>query len=107
MLTVEQISKRYGHRTALREVSFTAETGEIIALLGRNGAGKTTLMNILTGYIAMTSGRAFIGGHDVLRDPLAARRLVGYLPELPPLYPEMTVRECLGILRGAEGHSPG
>lgn len=103
MLTVEQISKRYGHRTALREVSFTAETGEIIALLGRNGAGKTTLMNILTGYIAMTSGRAFIGGHDVLRDPLAARRLVGYLPELPPLYPEMTVRECLAYCAALKG----
>ena len=103
MLTVEQISKRYGHRTALREVYFTAETGEIIALLGRNGAGKTTLMNILTGYIAMTSGRAFIGGYDVLRDPLAARRLVGYLPELPPLYPEMTVRECLAYCAALKG----
>ncbi len=103
MLTVEQVSKRYGHRTALRDVSFTAEGGEIIALLGRNGAGKTTLMNILTGYIAMTSGRACIGGHDVLREPLTARRMVGYLPELPPLYPEMTVRECLMYCAALKG----
>ncbi len=106
MLTVEQIVKRYGHRTALQEVSFTAQRGEVIALLGRNGAGKTTLMNILTGYIAMTAGRALVGGHDVQREPLAARRLVGYLPETPPLYPELTVRECLAYgaaLKGVTG----
>ena len=95
MLKVDRISRRYGSRLALTELSFQAGEHEIIALMGRNGAGKSTLMNILTGYLAPSEGQAFIGGHDVQSEPLAARRLVGYLPETPPLYPDMTVREYL------------
>lgn len=95
MLTVEHVSRRYGSRLALADVSFEAQAHEIIALMGRNGAGKSTLMNVLTGYLAMTEGRALIGGHDVQAEPLAARRLVGYLPEQPPLYPDLTVRVYL------------
>ena len=95
MLKVDRISRRYGSRLALKELSFQAGEHEIIALMGRNGAGKSTLMNILTGYLAPSEGQAFIGGHDVQAEPLAARRLVGYLPETPPLYPDLTVREYL------------
>lgn len=95
LVTVDGVSKRYGGHLALETLSFTAEKGEIIALLGRNGAGKSTLMNILTGYVAMTTGRALIAGFDVQRQALDARRHVGYLPEQPPLYPDMTVTEYL------------
>ena len=95
MLKVEHLSRRYGSRSALRDLSFTAGEHEIIALMGRNGAGKSTLMNILTGYLAPSEGQVLIGGHDVKSDPLSARRLVGYLPETPPLYPDLTVREYL------------
>lgn len=95
MLTVDHVSRRYGSRLALRDVSFTAQPHEIIALMGRNGAGKSTLMNVLTGYLAMTEGRALIGGHDVQKEPLEARKLVGYLPEQPSLYPDLTVTEYL------------
>lgn len=95
LVTVDGVSKRYGGHLALEALSFTAEKGEIIALLGRNGAGKSTLMNILTGYVAMTTGRAQIAGFDVQRQALHARRHVGYLPEQPPLYPDMTVTEYL------------
>lgn len=95
MLKVDHISRRYGARLALKDLSFQAGEHEIIALMGRNGAGKSTLMNILTGYLAPSEGQAFIGGHDVQLEPLAARRLVGYLPETPPLYPDMTVQEYL------------
>lgn len=105
MLKVDRISRRYGSRLALKELSFEAGPGEIIALMGRNGAGKSTLMNILTGYLAPSEGQAFIGGHDVQASPLEARRFVGYLPETPPLYPDLTVREYLTYcarLKGVE-----
>ena len=95
MLTVDRISKRYGSHLALKETSFTAEKGEIIGLLGRNGAGKSTLMNILTGYLAMTTGQAAAAGFDVQREPMQARRHIGYLPEQPPLYLDMSVTEYL------------
>lgn len=95
MLKVECLSRRYGSRIALKELTFTAGENEIIALMGRNGAGKSTLMNILTGYLAPSEGRVLIGGHDVQSDAIAARKLVGYLPETPPLYPDLTVREYL------------
>ena len=95
LLKAERICKRYLKRDALREVSFTASPGEIIALLGRNGAGKSTLMNILTGYLAPTSGQVRICGHDMTEDSLKARACIGYLPEQPPLYPDMTVKEYL------------
>ncbi len=106
MLKVDRISRRYGSRLALKEVSFQAGPNEIIALMGRNGAGKSTLMNILTGYLAPSGGQAFVGGHDVQQESLKARSLVGYLPETPPLYPDLTVREYLAYcaeLKGMKG----
>lgn len=95
LIEAQGVSKIYGHRTALNDVSFEAERGHVIALLGKNGAGKSTLMNIVTGYLSATAGTVRINGHDTVRDPMAARRDVGYLPEMPPLYPDMTVREYL------------
>jgi ABC-2 type transport system ATP-binding protein len=85
------LTKRYSARTAIQDISFSVERGEILGFLGPNGAGKTTTMRILTGYLPPTEGSASIAGHDVFGDSLAARRNVGYLPESVPLYPEMTV----------------
>ncbi len=95
MIEVRRLSKRYGAVLAVDEISFTVGRGEIVGLLGRNGAGKTTTMRILTTYLAPTSGRSTLAGHDVLDEPLEVRRHVGYLPENVPLYPEMRVREYL------------
>jgi ABC-2 type transport system ATP-binding protein len=91
MIEVQNLSKNYGNNKAVDNISFRAEEGEILGFLGPNGAGKSTTMNILTGYISSTSGNALIDGIDVLEDPLAAKKRIGYLPEYPPLYPEMTV----------------
>jgi len=91
MITVEALTKRYGRFTALRGISFQAESGEILGFLGPNGAGKTTTMRILTGYMPPTSGRAAVAGYDVFLDSLEVRKRVGYLPETVPLYPDMTV----------------
>ncbi|WP_165071619.1 ABC transporter ATP-binding protein [Paludisphaera rhizosphaerae] len=95
MIEVQRLSKSYGALRALDQVSFALGRGEIAGLLGPNGAGKTTTMRILTTFLAPTSGRAAVGGHDVLDEPLAVRRSIGYLPENVPLYPEMRVRELL------------
>ncbi|RUL86473.1 ABC transporter ATP-binding protein [Tautonia sociabilis] len=95
MIEVEHLSKRYGAVRAVEGVSFSVGRGEIVGLLGPNGAGKSTTMKILTTYLMPTSGRARLAGHDVLDEPLAVRRKVGYLPESVPLYPEMRVREFL------------
>jgi gliding motility-associated transport system ATP-binding protein len=89
------ITKRYGDVLAVDHVSFTAGAGDVVGFLGPNGAGKTTTMRILTGFLPATDGTAKIDGHDIFEDPLAARRAVGYLPETPPLYPEMDVRGYL------------
>jgi ABC-2 type transport system ATP-binding protein len=96
LIEARGISKRYGDLLAVDDVSFTAESGEVIGFLGPNGAGKTTTMRILTGFIPASDGTALIAGHDIFEDPLAARRAVGYLPEVPPVYPEMDV---VGYLR--------
>jgi ABC-2 type transport system ATP-binding protein len=85
------ITKRYGDFLAVDHVSFRAEAGDVVGFLGPNGAGKTTTMRILTGFLPATDGSAKIDGHDIFEDPLAARRAIGYLPESPPLYPEMDV----------------
>jgi ABC-2 type transport system ATP-binding protein len=85
------ITKRYGDILAVDHVSFSASAGDVVGFLGPNGAGKTTTMRILTGFLPATDGTAKIDGHDIFEDPLAARRAVGYLPETPPLYPEMDV----------------
>ncbi len=96
MIEARGITKRYGDLLAVDDVSFTAESGEVIGFLGPNGAGKTTTMRILTGFIPATDGTVLIAGHDIFEDPLAARRAIGYLPEVPPVYPEMDV---VGYLR--------
>jgi len=95
MIALEKVSKRYGAHRALDEISFTVPRGQILGLLGQNGAGKTTAMNILTGCLAASSGKASIGGFDVMYAPRQAKRLIGYLPESAPLYDEMTVRAYL------------
>jgi ABC-2 type transport system ATP-binding protein len=89
------ISKRYGNLLAVDDVSFSVGPGEVVGFLGPNGAGKTTTMRILTGFLPPSDGTAEIAGFDIFEDPLAARRAVGYLPETPPLYPEMTVASYL------------
>ncbi len=91
MIEADGITKRYGDLKAVDGVSFRIEAGEVVGFLGANGAGKTTIMRILTGYLPATDGTARIAGHDIFSEPLAARRAIGYLPESPPLYPEMDV----------------
>lgn len=91
MVTVSGISKRYGSQNALTNVSFTVPDGQVLGLLGQNGAGKTTLLNILAGYLAPSSGSVTIGEFDIMTQSRNAKRLLGYLPEQPPLYDEMTV----------------
>nr|MDD6335656.1 ATP-binding cassette domain-containing protein [bacterium] len=97
MIEINHITKRYGENYAVRDVSFTVNPGEIVGFLGRNGAGKTTTMNIITGYISSTSGTVTIDGYDVLKDPIEVKRRIGYLPELPPLYMDMTVWDYLNF----------
>ncbi|MDE0027421.1 MAG: ABC transporter ATP-binding protein [Spirochaetaceae bacterium] len=95
MITVEGVSKRYGQHLAVDDISFRVDDGEVVGFLGPNGAGKSTTMNIITGYLSATAGRVTVDGFDVLEDPDQVKRRVGYLPELPPLYLDMTVREYL------------
>jgi ABC-2 type transport system ATP-binding protein len=95
MIEVQHLTKRYGPLTAVDDVSFRVEKGEILGFLGPNGAGKTTTMRVLTGYMPATEGKAVVANYDVFAQPLEAKRRTGYLPETPPLYPEMTVREYL------------
>ncbi len=103
MIKAENITKRYGLRAAVSGISFEVGDGEIVGFLGPNGAGKSTTMNILTGYISPTSGTVEIDGHDILTDTVAAKQSIGYLPEQPPLYPEMTVREYLDFVYELKG----
>jgi ABC-2 type transport system ATP-binding protein len=95
LIEVQHLTKRYGRVTAVDDLTFKVERGEILGFLGPNGAGKTTTMRILTGYMPATEGKAMVAGFDVFEQPLEAKRRTGYLPETPPLYPEMTVREYL------------
>ena len=101
MIEVSGVTRRYGAVTAVSDVSFTVESGQIVGLLGPNGAGKTTLMKVIIGYHEPDSGSAHVCGIDVAADPLRARALVGYLPETTPLYGELTVREYLGFMARA------
>jgi ABC-2 type transport system ATP-binding protein len=98
MIEVQHLTKRYGPFTAVDDISFRVEKGEILGFLGPNGAGKTTTMRVLTGYMPATDGKAVVAGFDVFEKPLEAKRRTGYLPETPPLYPEMTVREYLSFV---------
>ena len=103
MLKVCGLTKQYGNTYAIRDVSFTAKDGEIVGLVGHNGCGKSTTMNIITGYIAPTSGSVFIDDVDCIQDPRFAREKIGYLPETPPLYPDLTVNEQLSFAAGLRG----
>lgn len=95
MIEVKNLSKKYGSHVAVSNVSFTVNDGEILGFLGPNGAGKSTTMNILTGYLSPTAGSVSIDGYDILENPNEAKMRIGYLPEFPPLYPDMTVKEYL------------
>ncbi|MDR1600770.1 MAG: ABC transporter ATP-binding protein [Oscillospiraceae bacterium] len=95
MIEIQGLTKRYGSKYAIKDVTFSIRKGEILGFLGRNGAGKTTTMNIVTGYISASGGRALLDGHDVLEEPRLVKRRIGYLPEQPPLYMDMTVDEYL------------
>jgi gliding motility-associated transport system ATP-binding protein len=106
VIEVQHVSKKYGRVTAVDDVSFRVERGEILGFLGPNGAGKTTTMRILTGYMPATEGKAVVAGFDVFANPLDAKRRTGYLPELPPLYPDMTVREYLDFVGRIKGVPP-
>lgn len=103
MVKVENLVKRFGSTYALNDVSFEIGDGEIVGLLGPNGAGKSTAMNILTGYLSATSGTVTVGGIDMVEDPIGSKRLIGFLPEQPPLYPEMTVMEYLNFVYELKG----
>ena len=111
MIELCHLTKRYGTKIAVDDLSLTVEKGEIVGFLGPNGAGKSTTMNILTGYISATQGSVTVDGHDILEEPNEVKRRIGYLPEQPPLYPDMTVREYLSFVfdlkkvdKDKEGH---
>ena len=98
MITVEGVSKRYGQHLALDDISFNVSSGEVVGFLGPNGAGKSTTMNIITGYISATAGNVAVDGYDILQSPDQVKRRIGYLPESPPLYLDMTVGEYLSFV---------
>jgi len=103
VIEVQHLTKRYGPTTAVDDVSFRVERGEILGFLGPNGAGKTTTMRVLTGYMPPTDGRAIVAGYDIFDQPIEAKRRIGYLPETPPLYPEMSVRDYLLFVSRIKG----
>ncbi|MBP3333890.1 MAG: ATP-binding cassette domain-containing protein [Clostridia bacterium] len=103
MIQIENLVKKYGDKTAVGGITFSVEEGEIVGFLGPNGAGKTTTMSIITGCLSATSGKALINGIDILENPIEAKKNIGYLPELPPLYLEMTVKEYLNFVYDMRG----
>lgn len=103
MIEIKNLVKRYGNKFAVDDISFHVDEGEVVGFLGPNGAGKSTTMNILTGYLSSTSGTASINGIDILEDPLSAKKLIGFLPEQPPLYMDMTVDEYLNFVFRLKG----
>lgn len=98
MIEVKNLVKRYGNHAAVNDLSFTVETGKVVGFLGPNGAGKSTTMNMITGYIAPTEGEVLIDGIDIMDEPELAKKNIGYLPEIPPLYPDLKVREYLSFV---------
>lgn len=106
LIEVKNLTKKYGVSYAVKNISFTIEPGHIYGFLGPNGAGKSTTMNIITGCLAATSGNVSINGHDIYEDPVNAKKCIGYLPEIPPLYTEMTPLEYLEFVAAAKGVSP-
>lgn len=103
IVEVSHLTKKYGKHTALEDISFCVEEGQIYGFLGPNGAGKSTTMNIMTGYLAATDGEVLISGHDIMREPEEAKRHIGYLPEVPPVYPDMSVSEYLKFAAELKG----
>ena len=103
MIQVSHLTKRYGEHTAVSDLSFQIEKGQIYGLLGPNGAGKSTTMNIMTGCLAATSGQVTVGGWDIFEDAAKAKKLLGYLPERPPLYLDRTPLEYLSFVGRAKG----
>jgi ABC-2 type transport system ATP-binding protein len=103
LIEVEHLTKRYGQARAVNDISFKVEKGEILGFLGPNGAGKTTTMRILTGYLPATGGTARVSGYDVFEDSMEVRKRIGYLPEVPPLYPDMTVGDYLAFVAQIKG----
>ena len=98
MIKIEHLTKNYGSMCAVDDISFAIESGETVGFLGPNGAGKSTTMNIVTGYLASTSGTVVVDGKDIFENPIEAKKLIGYLPEQPPLYVDMTVQEYLNFV---------
>lgn len=107
MIEVEHLTKSYGQARAVNDISFKVEKGEILGFLGPNGAGKTTTMRILTGYLPATGGTARVSGFDVFEDSMEVRKRIGYLPETPPLYPDMTVGDYLAFVAQIKGVAAG
>ena len=105
-IEVAGLTKRFGSVLAVEDLSFTVDEGRVVGFLGPNGAGKTTTMRILTGYMPASEGKAIVAGFDVFASPLEAKRRTGYLPETPPLYPDMTVREYLDFVGRIKGVPP-
>ena len=103
MIKIDHLVKHFGDKKAVNDISFTVEEGEIVGFLGPNGAGKSTTMNILTGYLSSTSGKAEIDGVDILESPMEAKKKIGFLPEQPPLYLDMTVEEYLNFVYELKG----
>ena len=103
MIEIRHLTKRYGSHTAVSDLSLTVEPGKIYGFLGPNGAGKSTTMNMMTGCLSATEGSVLIDGHDIFEEPDKAKALIGYLPELPPVYPDMTPREYLTFVARAKG----
>src|SRR5579871_6702605 len=108
MIKVENLSKLFGAKRAVDGISFSVERGEVLGFLGPNGAGKSTTMRMITGFIPPSGGSVTVGGHDIVNDPIPAKKLIGYLPENAPAYPDMTVYGFLNFaaeIRGLRGES--
>ena len=103
MIEISNLVKKYGDHTAVDHLSLVVEPGKIYGFLGPNGAGKSTTMNMITGYLGATSGEIKINGHDILKEPEEAKKCIGYLPELPPLYMDMTVKVISMYSGGSSG----
>ncbi|MBO4983478.1 MAG: ATP-binding cassette domain-containing protein [Clostridia bacterium] len=103
MVEIKNLVKNYGNKNAVDDISFTIKEGEVVGFLGPNGAGKSTTMNIITGYLSATSGTVTVGGKDIFKEPLAVKRQIGFLPEQPPLYVDMTVYEYLSFVFELKG----
>src|SRR6478609_3799501 len=103
MIQVEGLTKRYARHIAVDDISFSVEKGDIVGFLGPNGAGKTTTMRVLTCFMPPTSGKASVAGYDVFEKPMEVKKRIGYLPEAPPVYPEMEVGDYLGFVGRLKG----